>query len=186
MELTRSEQLIILMLCEIAKKIDDPKSRLDFDPDFISNAVSGGHHWAIDWTIGSAIPQVPDSPEELKNVIDILDVWDFVEAGLEKLPEDERSALMERLDRPSVTFIGFDGNNETTELSIARFLITKLDRFARFADRDLNSHSPSLAGHMRMVLAFEPIRATLDARSMTSDELFQVLSSRRARQERPE
>jgi uncharacterized protein YfbU (UPF0304 family) len=81
-----------------------------------------------------------------------------------------------------VQFPGFDGNNESEHLGIARFLINDLDRFSRFREghRDLNSHFPALEGYGRMLQVFEPIRKTLVGRGLSVDELVSILNSRRA------
>lgn len=42
-------------------------------------------------------------------------------------------------------FAGFDGNNETSLMSIASFIVEKMDRFPRFKKHDFNSHAPTAA-----------------------------------------
>ena len=57
-----------------------------------------------------------------------------------------------------VKFPGFDGNNETQQMGIARFLVNKMERSYRFEGRDLNAHMPTRAMYDRMLKAFEPMR----------------------------
>jgi hypothetical protein len=42
-------------------------------------------------------------------------------------------------------------------MSVARFMIDRMERFQEFRGRDLNAHMPTLDAHRRMLLVFEPI-----------------------------
>ena len=61
-------------------------------------------------------------------------------------------------------------------MSIARFMIEKMDRFSRFKKLDFNSHAPTAARYRRMTTAFEPIRATLGfGRYLGVDQIIKLL-----------
>jgi len=71
--------------------------------------------------------------------------------------------------------MGFDGNNETEHMSIARFLVEKLRRFENFKGRSFNSHMPKVASYRKMIQLFEPMRRNLVGRELSVDELIALL-----------
>jgi uncharacterized protein len=84
-----------------------------------------------------------------------------MEEAFEAMKKDERTRLAKEAEPfgKNIKFPGFDGNNESEHLSIARFLIEDLERFSRFREgrRDLNSRFPTLESYGRMLKIFEPI-----------------------------
>jgi uncharacterized protein YfbU (UPF0304 family) len=72
-------------------------------------------------------------------------------------------------------FHGFDGNNETEYMGIARFLVEQLGRFTDFKGRDFNSHSPTVARNLRMARRFEDIRRNMIGRKMSTAEMIELL-----------
>jgi uncharacterized protein len=75
-------------------------------------------------------------------------------------------------------FPGFDGNYETEYLSVTHFIIDKLERFKVFKGRELNSHSPRVAGYLEVVALFQPIRMNLADRNLSPQEMITVLRRR--------
>ena len=75
-------------------------------------------------------------------------------------------------------FPGFDANNEAEHLGIARFLIDDLERFSRFAGRELNSHAQSIDGYRRMLQVFLPMRETLVGHGLSDTQIIEILSAR--------
>jgi hypothetical protein len=74
-------------------------------------------------------------------------------------------------------FLGFDGNYETEYVSIARFLVEKLDNFSKFKGREFNSHTPMVERYKRMCAKFDLIRPKLvDGRELSVDELIELLN----------
>lgn len=169
--MTKGEKLILAMLADVHKalKVDG-----EIDPEFVMSAIYGGHYWAMDWELSGLLHDHVDREAHLKEVVDALDMWSFIEEAAEDLSPDEIKAL------PSQpVFLGFDGNNESSHLGIARFLVEKLGRFTRFAGRSLNSHYPVTSGYRQMVRIFEPIRAKLLGRKLTLAELTEILDAER-------
>ena len=76
-------------------------------------------------------------------------------------------------------FNGFDGNNETEHMGVARFLIEDLERFSSFKKRDLNSHMPTLVGYRRMLRIFLPLRPGLTGGVLTASQIIDLLKARR-------
>ncbi|CAM4319043.1 hypothetical protein NOLU111490_17310 [Novosphingobium lubricantis] len=96
---------------------------------------------------------------------------------------EETAAVLKPTEDPfgkHVQFPGFDGNNESEHMGVARFLIEKMGCFERFGGkRSLNSHSHSVEGCRRMLAVFEPIRAKLVGRHLSVDEIVEILNARR-------
>ncbi len=182
MNLTNSEKLILIMLSEIYEKLGIDSQR-GIDPSFVKEAIYSDNTWGFEWKYSGIFNTSDPAPPEVNDVINIMDMWMFIEEAVESFNDEQKNKL-EQLASPfgrSPQFIGFDGNNECEYISIARFLIDQLDRFTRFHGRDLNSHMPSVSGYRRMYETFEPIRRTLIDRRLTVEELAQILNARRYR-----
>lgn len=175
--LSDGEKLIAVMLSDLIKKLG---VEVETDVDLVQKVIYGGHYWALGWEMPGIFHGHADKQSRVGFVVDVLDMWSFIEEGHEDLSDGDKARLTEETDRTNVVFPGFDGNNEGEYLSIARFLVEDLERFSRFREghRDLNSHHPTLEGYGRMVRAFEPIRKTLIGRRMNVGELATVLNAR--------
>jgi len=178
--LSDGEKLIAMMLAELIKSTG---AEVETNVDLVEKVIVGGHYWALDWEMPGIFHGHRDKRSRVSLVVDVLDMWDFIETAVEKLDDGEKARLAAETDNAPVRFAGFDGNNESEHLSIARFLIDDLKRFSRFNDkkRSLNSHSPTVDRYARMYRAFEPIRATLVfGKSMSVEQLAAVLNARKA------
>lgn len=173
--LSNSEKLMTYMLCEIMKKMGGSD---EIDPNFVENVIVGGHYWALGWEMQGIFHNHIDTPAAVREVADILDMWSFIEEALADLPASEKKELEDSKEHSQPSFLGFDGNNETEHMGIARFMIDHLGRFERFKDHKmgLNSHIPVLGRYLKMVRKFEPIRAKLVGRRMGLNELKVLLS----------
>ena len=172
------DRLVIMMLRDIQKalKVKSP----EIDPDFVADVIWGGHYWALDWQYGGLFHSHVDSREVVRDVVDVLDMWSFLEEGYEALTAPEKARVKKEAEPfgEHVKFTGFDGNNETERMSIARFLVEKMGRFTRFEGRDMNSHHPSTEVYRRMFMVFEPIRKTLIGRNLSADEMISILKAK--------
>jgi uncharacterized protein YfbU (UPF0304 family) len=172
------DRLVIMMLGDIQKalKIKNP----EIDPDFVADAIMGGHYWALDWKYTGLFHDHVDSRQVLHEVVDVLDMWSFLEEGYEALNAADTARVEKEADPfgKHVKFTGFDGNNETEHMGIALFLVEKMERFTRFKARDMNSHHPSIDTYARMFAVFEPIRKTLIGRPLSSTEIISILKAK--------
>ena len=174
MKLTDGEKLILLMLSELYDKL---KVNGDTEPDFLRSAIFNDHLWGIRWKY-SGIPFEPaEDPPVVREVVDILDMWSFIEFSYAKLDAAQKQALARQAaplgENPR--FEGFDGNNETEHMSTAMFLVNHLDRFQEFKGRSFNCHHPSLDAHRRMLAVFEPLRLSLPTSPLSADSLSRIL-----------
>ena len=177
-EISDGEKLTLLMLCDICRHLDIPS---DTDPGFVARALVNGHYWGLDWKYPGLFERHIDSPAVVSEVVNVLDMWSFIETGYANLSDDEK-AQVETDATPfgrHVRLPGFDGNNETEHLAVAYFLIRDLERFQTFKERGLNSHSRSIERYRRMLHVFEPIRPTLIGREMSTTEIIELLRARR-------
>ncbi|MBK1665484.1 hypothetical protein CKO38_12265 [Rhodospirillum rubrum] len=180
--LSDGEKLISIMLAELIKKTG---GEVDTNVDLVEKVIQGGHYWALGWEMPGIFHGHVDKPSRLRFVVDVLDMWTYIEEAFEELGEKGKAHLSKEADSfgEPVQFLGFDANSESEHLCIARFLINDLGRFGRFREghRDLNSHCPTLEGYGKMLRVFEPIRQNLVGRRLNLDQLAAILNSRFAR-----
>ncbi len=177
MKLNDGEKLILIMLCEIHQKL---KIENGVDTKLVQEAIYGGNLWGIKWAFTGIFHDFEPTDDMVHETVDILDMFSFVEKAYEKLSPGDK-ARVEKEAAPlgkHVKFTGFDGNGEVAYISIAGFLIERLDRFQEFKGRDLNSHMPSLEAHRRMVVVFEPLRTSLGDSDLTTDQIIKILNAR--------
>jgi uncharacterized protein YfbU (UPF0304 family) len=175
LEFSRAELLMTHLMCELLKA---PKKR-EIDPDFVQDALLGGHNWALEWDLSGLFPDRPDDPSMVTEVLNTLDMWDLIEIAHAKL-DAKAKARVEKDAEPfgkNPRFHGFDGNNESRQMSIARFLIEKMDRFARFKGMELNSHMPVLESYRRMMALFEPMRGGLVGSTLSAEQIIELLNA---------
>ncbi|HAT7731461.1 TPA: hypothetical protein JAX37_003333 [Enterobacter cloacae] len=159
MSYTQAEKLQILLLCDIHEALGIKNS---FDADLIREAVSTDNTWALEWNAPSLATD-EDTPEDVKFVCDVLDMYDFLAFTYEQLDDAQKRQLHEEVRYfdgvNSVTFPGFDGNNEGRLMSIA-YMLKKMDRFSK-QDITKNSHMPTISIYRRMLDVFLPARADI-------------------------
>ncbi|WP_027729822.1 YfbU family protein [Variovorax paradoxus] len=173
MKLTTPEKLILSMLAQLHLK-------LGIEPEnakLISSAIHTDNTWALTWELQGIPQDKPEAdPREVKEVVNYLDMWSFIEAAMEKLAAAEKKEVNDAC-HGRTTFPGFDGNNEPQHYSIANFLIKDMNRWAEFSKRDLNSHHETLDRAARMFEVFEPMRAKLERGTLSKDQLIAILTA---------
>ncbi|GAB4227751.1 MAG: hypothetical protein Kow0032_07190 [Methyloligellaceae bacterium] len=175
--LSDGEKLILMMLSDLYKhhRVDG-----EIDPKFVGETILGGHYWGLEWKYVGLFHNHVDSPRTVSEVVDVLDMWSFIESGYAKLSKKEKERVEAEAEPfgKHVEFSGFDGNNESEHIGIARFLIDDLDRFASFKGRELNSHMPSIDTYRRMLAVFEPMRRTLTGGELSVSQIIELLKAK--------
>jgi uncharacterized protein YfbU (UPF0304 family) len=175
--LSDGEKLLLLLMRDLFKhlKVNGAES----DVEFISKVIFGGHYWAPKWKLVGVFHGHEDDPAHLRVVIDVLDMWDCIERGYERLPKKEREHIAVEAEPfgKRVRFPGFDGNEEADYLHIADFLVNDMERFTRFAGRDLNSHVPTLGMHDRMLKVFRPMHSTHHGAELGAGQIATLLKA---------
>lgn len=176
---TDGEKLLILMMGELHKQLKLPED--DTDYSFLAKVIYGGHYWAPVWRMQGVFHGYEDDPRDLSVVLDVLDMWDWIERAYEKFPKKQRDKI-EKDAAPfgkHVKFRGFDGNNESPLLGIAHFLVDEMERFSRFKGRELNAHMPTIAGHRRMLKVFAAAREKSPYAELTMPQVTAILNARK-------
>jgi uncharacterized protein YfbU (UPF0304 family) len=171
------EKLLMLMMRDIYKGLKLKGGETDFD--FVADVIYGGHFWAPTWEMTGLFHNYADKPEDVTLVVDVLDMWSFMESAYAKLSSENKKLLADSALYlgEHVRFTGFDGNNETPQLGIARFLIEKMNRFSKFKGRELNSHAPMIGRYRRMLAEFLPMRSVLSGADLSAAQLTKILKA---------
>jgi uncharacterized protein YfbU (UPF0304 family) len=175
--LTDGDKLNFMMLRDIMKhlKIEDAET----DVNLVAKSIYGGHYWAPTWEMSGLFHQESDRPADVTFVVNTLDMWDFIEDSIEKLTLEETECLKAANHGYLPKFVGFDGNNECSLMSIASFFVKEMNRFQRFENRDFNSHTEMAARYRRMTTAFEPMRVTLGfGRVLSVSQIIEVIEGK--------
>jgi uncharacterized protein len=176
MNLSDSEKLILMMLSDIHKHL---KIKNGTDAEFVQSAILSGNTWGLYWKFPGIFEGQGETPANVHEVLEILEMWEAIELSYDKLSADDK-ARMKAEENPFVShprFSGFDGNNETEYMGIAHFLVDELGRFTHFKGRDLNSHMPlSLDGYRRMLTVYRQSPfSPLHPDELTSTQITEIL-----------
>jgi len=177
MKISDGEKLVLLMLSELYEELEVDG---EIEPEFIRSAIFSNNLWAIPWKYSGIPFEDQEDPEIVREVMDILDMWSFIEHSYEQL-SDEDKLILEKEAEPfgkDPKFPGFDGNNETSYMGTASFIVNDLERFEEFKGRNFNSHCPSIDGHRRMLSVFEKIRENLNFGPMSAEDLAAILKEK--------
>ena len=180
-----ADKLIIAMLTDLYKHL---KVKGEIDAELVVSALYGGHHWALTWQATGMPTHLfhnhEDKREDFTFVVDVLDMWDFIETAFQKLPKQDKNRIAAEVNSPlgkHVKFFGFDDHSQNGEsglLHIAQFIVEKLGSFkSTFGGRDLNSHIPMAYKYRKMYRVFEPIRKTLIGTTLNTDQLIEILKA---------
>jgi uncharacterized protein YfbU (UPF0304 family) len=178
MKLSDGEKLILMMLSELYEKLD---IKGQIDPKLVQEAICGGEAWSLKRKYSGLFDIEETDPATVTEVEEILEMWWFLESAYNRLSkaDKERVAAEAGPLGKDVKYPGFDGNNETRHLGVARVLIERLDRFGDLKGRGaLNSHFPTLDMHHRMLEAFKQMRPTLAGGRAGADEVIALLKAR--------
>jgi hypothetical protein len=174
---TNPEKLMMWMLSEIMKR---QKNYEKDTVDLIQEAIYGGHFWALDWQLSGIMHNHVDRKEAVTLVVDTLDMWSFIERAYENFSAADKQRIVTEVGPlgKNPKFDGFDGNNESEYMSIARFLVEKMGRFESFKGGNLNSHLPVVTRYRAMTAAFEPMHTKLAGRELSVTEVIELLKLR--------
>jgi uncharacterized protein YfbU (UPF0304 family) len=135
-------------------------------------AVECGYELHYSW-ISPRIDDDVVSPEECKEVLDILEMFSILNRSYDRL--SDKSGI----DAFRLNFRGFDGNNEPKQMGFARYFCTsgggRHTELALGEGRDaFNSHSPVLNMYRRMLLEWRMSENPYDP---TRDEIIRIAAA---------
>jgi uncharacterized protein YfbU (UPF0304 family) len=173
--LSDGEKLIAFMLADVMTTLDPERGRV---ADLVQRAIAGGHYWALDQEMREIFHDRRDSLDDVRFVLDVLDMWDLLELSFEALSDEGRARLAEAVPHAGeVQFHGFHTIHEENYLRIAGVLIKDQGRFSRFHDRYpfLEMRRLTADTYRAMLERFGPIKGRLVGRPMTVEEMVRVL-----------
>jgi uncharacterized protein YfbU (UPF0304 family) len=160
----KTGKLIVWLLTEILENQIKGKGSKDHDEyilqtiDLIREAITGGHFWALELEMSGVFSPTEGVPENVRTVMDVLEMWEAIERGFERLSDSEKEQIEKEVSRhgKNPQFRGFDGNSvtESEYNSIAHILVDKLGRYEYFKGREFNSHLPMLDQYKKMLPVF--------------------------------
>ena len=154
--LSSGEKLILVMLSEIYKKLDIDD---EIDAEIVKSSLFSGYEWAISWKY----PEIfeVDNPTYVDETTKILDMYRWIESGLDKLSDIDLERLKSDV-KPFdeyLNFRGFDANNDK-HYGVLRHLIDVLDLYYEHKGKYLNTHSSAtLPRYRKMLSVCEALRA---------------------------
>ncbi|MCF7742248.1 YfbU family protein [Aeromonas veronii] len=177
MNFTPEQRLIVSLLCDIHQKLEIADS---FDSRLISDAINTGNEWAIGMTYGDGLGDTSPLSEECSFVCNVLHMSELIETVFSQMDAEQKAETRRLTDfNPEKVFYGFDGNNETDLMSIARFLVTRLHKFTHFTGREFNSHMPSVGAYRRMLVAFDEVMEKGPFGLLTPQNIATILNEKR-------
>ena len=131
MKPTPTEKLILSMLCDLSRDRTTGKALTrTLSSTLLVVAIIG--------LLAGSTPDVfggcPDSPELVREVVDILQMWTVLEHHYDHLEETDKARVASEAAPcgTDVKFMGFYANEESSHLSIAEFLIEHIGNYPRF------------------------------------------------------
>lgn len=149
MELTRTERLMLANQYRILEKLDPDDAKHYAEA---RRVVENGFELEYK-TLAQNIYDGDEvmSEDECREVLNILQMFDHIHFSYERL-EDKQG-----VSTGTISFQGFDGNNEGKFWSYARHVRDSgVGRFTEIATRDLNSHAPMLDTYRQQLRAWRP------------------------------
>jgi uncharacterized protein len=172
MNLTNPERLILVMLAEIYEHLGIKR---EVDPAFLKEAIFTGNTWGITTKMsGLVVGDDDEFPPEVRQVSEILNMWRHLVWSYESLDAADRKKVLAGAGVFGVAFPGFDGNNESEQLSIAKFMVEHMDMFTEL--QVTNSHMPTVDRYSRMLKTFAPLYpGEMAKRKLTVAEAIDIL-----------
>jgi len=170
MKLTKIERLILSNQYRILASLYPDEAKA-FETN--RKVVEEGYTYQYSWLADHLSSEVPE--EDSRYVLDVLDMFSDLLFSFDQLTDKSG------IDAYDVKFRGFDGNNETSLMSYARFFVQDLDRYNEFQNHDFNSHMPTTALYSRMLEVYRPIKAACreGMRRLSKDEIIQIIESKK-------
>jgi uncharacterized protein len=180
-ELSAGDRLILHMLCELSDKVETNAEYKKFphhdSSRIVGSALYDGHLWALKMEFSNLFHDGECNPKTVSEVIDILDMWSYMEMSYAHLTDQEKAKVAEEaapFGNP-VKFHGFDGNYEAEYYSITHCLVDDMDRFQFLKGRDINSHVPLVDRYRTMLKYYLPLRSSLVGRPMSADIVIHLM-----------
>jgi len=166
MELTKVERRLLANQYHILSLLDEDNAE---HYDNLRDALENGYEAAYLYELfGWMLAPLP--PWQCKLVVDAMNMYSSIQRSYEVL--DDKTAIEEW----RTWFPGFDGDEETTYMGYARFVVEKERRFTDLKPNteDFNSHMPTLERYRRMI----PVWKSIDNHDqLTREDIISILEA---------
>ena len=171
--LTRTDRAKFIYLLKILKNQGDT----DYDYDNMIKALQCGFclHYR---DVFDCLYDEEISAEGCQEVLDILEMYRGIIYSYNNL---KREGLLKTLKDDDVRFKGFDGNNETKQMSYATYFIVDLERYAEIEDLShgyYNSHIQMLSKYRSMLAKWEEYKSIKNRYMMNEQQILALLKCR--------
>ncbi|KAB0653898.1 YfbU family protein [Acinetobacter bohemicus] len=159
-KLTNTERLILANQYKILSKLSDNDYERDYNQQLSDNLLSG-HKWLYEDHFQIISDDLADEDTDL--VVETLSLYTTLRNNYDDL--DDKTVI----DEHKITFLGFDGNNESELMTFTKAL-KENDRFTRIIEKGLtNSHSPMRHKYQTMLNKWKELNKK---EILTLDELI--------------
>lgn len=170
--LSPKDRALFIYLFKILKNQGDE----EYDYDNMIKALQFGYEYHYGDVFDCLFDDVL-SVEGCKEVLDVLEMYRGITFSYIKLQEGGR---VESLIDDDIRFEGFDGNNETKQMSYARYFIIDLDRYSEIQGYaqgyDYNSHCEKLPKYRAMLSKWKSYPPETRY-SMTEEQIIDLLKA---------
>jgi uncharacterized protein len=168
MRLSEGERLILFMLTEIYEHLGIQNG---IDSKFVQSAICDGHAWGLKRKYPGLFNIDEADQSVIGEVCNILEMWSFLESSYGQLSMADKARIS--------TVPKFEGFGENSNhVSVASFLIQKLDRFSEFKDRKMYDYTTcSLQQHRAMLAVFMLIQASILGQ-LSADQIIEILEAK--------
>ncbi len=166
MEFSRKERLILCNQCLILEKLYPEEAE-----GYAQTRKALERGWALHYSdLAENIFEDELSEQECQEVLDILNMYSFLNSVYKKLKDTEG------IDEQRIKFDGFDGNSETSRMAYVRYFIKDLGRFQELdSGGDFNSHIQRLHRYQKMLREWH---LSPDKFELTKDDIIRITSAR--------
>jgi uncharacterized protein YfbU (UPF0304 family) len=123
----------------------------EIDPSFVKTVIAGDDLWALRWKYGGLFHGEGPSDEIVDETAKIMTMCRVIENSIAQLTPEELASIP---DHQQQVFVGFDGNEES-HYGVAVMFVERLDRYAEWEGRPLNSHHNTLDRYRSMKRVFD-------------------------------
>ena len=169
-KLTKKERALFVYLLKILKNQGDE----EYDYDNLIKALEYGYelHYG---DVFDCLFDEELSADDCREVLDILEMYRGIIYSFINLKRDGKNVSLSEND---VKFPGFDGNNETKQMSYTDYFIKDLGRYDEIEELshgNYNSHWPKLGKYRAMLMKWETYKALPNRYMMTEQQIIDLL-----------
>jgi uncharacterized protein YfbU (UPF0304 family) len=133
-----------------------------------------GYKYNYDSLIEWVLDDTPDNVS--KFVWNVFNMYRALYGSYHQLTKEQK----EQVDLRSITFQGYDGNEEGDYYSYSNFILEKMGRYSEIYNKgkvELNSHRNMINTYQKMLSAWDRVRDS-EYSQLTVDQILEIANSR--------